>query len=134
MRHRALSWGAARPHGKFCCPTSSRCDTSAAEQKGNKQGVIRVGINANEVQAAPGCDIGCTDCGVRCAVTAGTVNYLARELTRLLGLFPASLEGRDIMAAEIRSVKAHLAAAEQAFARLRPRSEETTSELQSLMR
>src|SRR3546814_14356572 len=78
---------------------------------------MRVCINANEVQAAPGCDIGCTDCGVRCAVTAGTVNYLARELTRMLGLFPASLEGRDIMAAEIRSVKAHLAAAEQAFAR-----------------
>src|SRR3546814_18518754 len=104
MRHRALSWGAARPHGKFCCPTSSRCDTSAAEQNGNKQGVIRVGINANEVQAAPGCDIGCTDCGVRCAVTAGTVNYLARELTRLLGLFPDSLEGRDIMDAEIRPV------------------------------
>src|SRR3546814_4664611 len=119
---------------------------------------MRVCINANEVQAAPGCDIGCTDCGGRCAVTAGTVNYLARELTRLLGLFPASLEGRDIMAAEIRSVKAHLAAAEQpsrdyvlaflGFQGLqqckehlvqnvftRPlRSEEHTSELQSLMR
>src|SRR3546814_6146810 len=97
-------------------------------------------MNANEVQAGPGCDIGCCDFGVRWALTAGTVNYLARELTRLLGLFPASLEGRDIMAAEIRSVKAHLAAAEQAFARLRPgvsrfsgRSEEHTSELQSLM-
>src|SRR3546814_9660483 len=77
-------------------------------------------MNANEVQAGPGCDIGCCDFGVRWALTAGTVNYLARERTRLLGLFPASLEGRDIMAAEIRSVKAHLAAAEQAFARLRP--------------